>query len=226
MTGTYRAVKRAGDALVAALLLVALLPLSLVVGGAIWLTLGRPLLFHQTRAGRHGRKFRLVKFRTMRPCEPDASFSDALARDGERLTPVGRVLRALSLDEIPTLWNVLRGEMSLVGPRPLPVEYLPRYSPEQARRHEVRPGITGLAQVRGRNALAWEQRFAFDVWYVDHRGFGLDLRILVWTLGAVLRRRGITAAGAATAVEFVPAPRSAAGPVPGPVAAPFVEEST
>ena len=125
-----------------------------------------------------------------------------LRSDAERLTPFGRTLRAASLDELPTLWNVLRGDMSLVGPRPLLVEYLARYTPEQARRHEVRPGITGWAQVNGRNALSWEEKFALDVWYVDHRSLALDLRILLLTIAKVFKREGITAAGAATMPEF------------------------
>lgn len=160
---------------------------------AVRVALGRPVFFRQERAGLRGRSFTMVKFRTMRGGE---------GSDAERLTPFGRWLRAASLDELPELLHVLRGEMSLVGPRPLPVRYLPRYSTEQARRHEVRPGITGWAQVHGRNALDWEERFRLDVWYVEHRSLGLDLRILVLTAWQVLRGRGIAAEGCATMPEF------------------------
>lgn len=154
---------------------------------------GRPVLFRQERAGKGGRPFRMVKFRTMREGE---------GTDAERLTKLGRFLRASSLDEVPELWNVLVGDMSLVGPRPLPTRYLPRYSPEQARRHEVRPGITGWAQVHGRNALGWEEKFRYDVEYVDRRSFGLDLKILVMTVGQVLFPRHISHEGEATMTEF------------------------
>jgi lipopolysaccharide/colanic/teichoic acid biosynthesis glycosyltransferase len=157
------------------------------------------VLFRQTRAGLGGRPFRVVKFRTMRDVDPRRG----LVTDAERLTPFGRWLRSTSLDELPTLWNVLSGDMTLVGPRPLPVRYLPRYSPTQGRRHEVRPGITGLAQVRGRNLLGWDAKLALDVSYVDARCAALDLRILRDTVVAVLRRDGITAEGEATAPEFL-----------------------
>lgn len=170
---------------------VPLLALALL---AVRVALGRPILFVQERTGLGGRPFRLVKLRTMR--EGDGP-------DDERLTRTGRWLRAASLDELPELWHVLRGEMSLVGPRPLPVRYLPRYTPEQARRHEVRPGITGWAQVNGRNTLTWEQKFEYDVWYVDHRSFWLDLKILWRTVWQVLARRGISAEGEATMGEFL-----------------------
>lgn len=169
------------------------LPLLLVVGVAVRLALGRPVLFVQERPGLGGRPFKLVKFRTMR---------SGTGADAERLTRLGRWLRATSLDELPELWNVLKGEMSLVGPRPLLMRYLPRYTPEQARRHEVRPGITGWAQVNGRNALTWEQKFAYDVWYVDHRSLGLDLKILRQTVWRVVTRQGISAEGEATMGEF------------------------
>lgn len=175
---------------------VPLLALALL---AVRVALGRPILFVQERTGLGGRPFRLVKLRTMR--EGDGP-------DDERLTRTGRWLRAASLDELPELWHVLRGEMSLVGPRPLPVHYLPRYTPEQARRHEVRPGITGWAQVNGRNTLTWEQKFEYDVWYVDHRSFWLDLKILWRTVWQVLARRGISAEGEATMGEFLLRPRS------------------
>jgi lipopolysaccharide/colanic/teichoic acid biosynthesis glycosyltransferase len=222
----YGPVKRALDVAGATLALLLSAPLSIVVALVILATLGRPVLFRQTRPGRAAQPFQLVKFRTMRLADPAVGNSMAAALDGLRLTRAGRTLRALSLDELPTLWNVLRGDMSLVGPRPLLTEYLDRYTPEQARRHEVRPGITGLAQIRGRNALNWEQRFTFDIWYVEHRSLALDLRILAGTVSAVLRRRGITAEGTVTAREWVPAiPRPAApstapttAPIPSPVA--------
>ena len=161
--------------------------------------LGSPVLFTQVRPGVHGKPFLMVKFRTMTD-ERDAS--GALLPDAKRLTPFGRFLRASSLDELPELWNVLRGEMSLVGPRPLLMEYLPLYSPEQARRHEVRPGITGWAQVNGRNAISWADKFALDVWYVDNRSLWLDVKILWRTVRKVLVRDGISAAGEATMPKF------------------------
>ncbi len=161
--------------------------------------LGTPILFRQVRPGRNGRLFKLAKFRTMTD-ERDAA--GELLPDASRLTPFGRWLRATSLDELPSLWNVLKGDMSLVGPRPLLVEYLRLYSPEQARRHEVRPGITGWAQVNGRNALTWEQKFELDVWYVDHQTFRLDLRILLMTVSKVFVREGISAKGEATMPRF------------------------
>ena len=154
---------------------------------------GRPIFFCQTRAGRGGQPFQIIKFRTMR----SGSGSDA-----ERLTRWGHFLRSTSLDELPELWNVLKGEMSLVGPRPLPVHYLPRYSPEQARRHDVRPGITGWAQVNGRNGLSWQRQFELDLWYVAHHSLLLDLKILGLTLLTVLRRDNISEAGQATRTEF------------------------
>ena len=191
--------KRSMDALVACLALLLLgLPL-LVLAGMVRAKLGSPVLFRQVRPGLHGRPFTMVKFRTMTDARgPDG----ALLPDAQRLTAFGRFLRASSLDELPELWNVLRGEMSLVGPRPLLMEYLPLYSPEQARRHEVRPGITGWAQVNGRNAVSWEERFRLDVWYVDHRSLWLDLRILWLTVRKVLVREGISAQGEATMPRF------------------------
>ena len=161
--------------------------------------LGSPVLFTQVRPGLHGKPFRMVKFRTMTNSR-DAS--GALLSDAQRLTPFGNFLRASSLDELPELWNVLIGEMSLVGPRPLLMEYLPLYSPDQARRHEVRPGITGWAQVNGRNAISWADKFALDVWYVDHRSLWLDVRILWLTVRKVLVREGIRAPGDATMPKF------------------------
>ncbi len=192
--------KRLLDFVVAALGLIVLSPIFIGIAVGLRLATGGPILFTQQRPGLAGKPFRLVKFRTMR----DAS--DASGRplpDGARITAIGRVLRSTSLDELPELWNVLRGEMSLVGPRPLLMQYLDRYTPEQARRHEVRPGITGLAQVSGRNALDWSAKFALDVWYVDHRSLSLDLRILWDTIRIVVRREGISTAGEATAREFL-----------------------
>jgi lipopolysaccharide/colanic/teichoic acid biosynthesis glycosyltransferase len=161
--------------------------------------LGSPVFFKQIRPGLHGRPFQMVKFRSMTDARgPDGQ----LLPDAERLTPFGRFLRASSLDELPELWNVLKGDMSLVGPRPLLMEYLPLYSPEQARRHNVRPGITGWAQVNGRNALSWDDKFKLDVWYVDNRSLWLDINILWLTVRKVLVREGISAAGEATMSKF------------------------
>jgi lipopolysaccharide/colanic/teichoic acid biosynthesis glycosyltransferase len=190
--------KRTMDVAIAAAALVVLAPVLAVVAIAVAVALGRPVLFRQTRAGLGGKPFAVLKFRSMREADP----LRGIITDADRLTPFGRYLRSTSLDELPSLWNVLRGDMSIVGPRPLPVAYLPRYSPEQARRHEVRPGITGLAQVCGRNSLSWEAKFALDVEYVDDRSFALDVRIMCATVGVVLRRDGISAAGEATAPEF------------------------
>jgi lipopolysaccharide/colanic/teichoic acid biosynthesis glycosyltransferase len=192
--------KRALDLVVAGLGLLFLAPLLLLLAFAVRLALGSPVLFRQERPGLHGRPFTLVKFRTMKDAtRPDGS----VLPDGERLTRFGRFLRATSLDELPELWNVLRGEMSLVGPRPLLMRYLPRYTAEQARRHEVRPGITGWSQVNGRNATSWEERLAMDAWYVDNRSLRLDLLILGRTLRQVLVRDGISYPGAATMPEFM-----------------------
>ncbi len=191
--------KRLFDLLLSAIgLLILAVPLALLAL-QVRRKLGSPVLFIQLRPGLHGRPFRMVKFRTMTDAR-DAT--NALLPDAQRLTPFGRFLRASSLDELPGLWNVLRGEMSLVGPRPLLVEYLPLYSPEQARRHEVRPGITGWAQVNGRNAISWADKFALDVWYVDHHSLWLDLRILWLTVRKVVVRDGISAAGEATMPRF------------------------
>ena len=191
--------KRALDLFVASVMLMVLSPLLIVMSIAIWLTLGRPVFFVQDRPGHGGRIFRIYKFRSMR--EARDSNGD-LRPDAERITRLGRFLRASSLDEMPELLNVLRGDMSLVGPRPLRVEYLDLYSPEQRRRHEVRPGITGWAQIHGRNALSWEERFEHDVWYVDHRTLGLDLKILAVTALKVLRGEGISAPSHATMPAF------------------------
>ncbi len=191
--------KRAFDFIVALLLLMALALPMLVVMALVRYRLGSPVLFRQQRPGLNGRPFNMVKFRTMTDARaPDGS----LLPDAQRLTAFGRFLRSSSLDELPELWNVLCGDMSLVGPRPLLMEYLPLYSAEQARRHEVRPGITGWAQVNGRNALTWDQKFKLDVWYVDHRSMTLDLRILFLTLLRVVQRDGITAAGDASMPRF------------------------
>ncbi len=196
--------KRALDLAGTLALAAASAPVLLLAALAVRITMGSPVFFRQVRVGRRGRLFTLVKLRTMRP---PAAGEHALSSDHARLTPLGRWLRASSLDELPELWNVLRGDMSLVGPRPLLPEYLPRYTPEQARRHDVRPGLTGLAQIRGRNALDWPERLALDVWYVDHRSLALDLSILLQTLRAVARRDGIAAARHATMPEFQGAQR-------------------
>jgi lipopolysaccharide/colanic/teichoic acid biosynthesis glycosyltransferase len=191
--------KRLFDLVVAVLGLLALALPLLVLAGVIRRKLGSPVLFHQVRPGLHGRPFQMVKFRSM---TDERNPDGALLPDAQRLTPFGRFLRASSVDELPELWNVIKGDMSLVGPRPLLMEYLPLYTPEQARRHEVRPGITGWAQVNGRNAISWEKKFALDVWYVDHRSWSLDIIILWMTVRKVLRRDGISTAGEATMTQF------------------------
>jgi lipopolysaccharide/colanic/teichoic acid biosynthesis glycosyltransferase len=192
--------KRVFDLVVAAVAVALLAPLMLAIGIAVRLGLGKPVWFVQERPGRHGVPFRMIKFRTMR----DALDADGRPLpDGERLTRLGRFLRAASLDELPELWNVLRGDMSLVGPRPLLMEYLPRYSAEQARRHEVKPGITGWAQVNGRNALSWEEKFRLDVWYVDHASLWLDLKIIALTFWKAIKRDGISQSGHATMPVFM-----------------------
>jgi len=197
--------KRLFDVTVAAVLLVVLAPLLLLLAVLVALLLGRPVFFVQQRPGRHGRPFQLIKFRTMVDAR-DASGN--LLPDAQRLTRFGRWLRATSLDELPELWNVLKGDMSLVGPRPLLIEYLPLYSPVQARRHEVRPGITGWAQVNGRNDISWEEKFALDVWYVDNQSLLLDLKILLLTMLRVVQRKGISQRGHATAEKFMGSDRS------------------
>jgi lipopolysaccharide/colanic/teichoic acid biosynthesis glycosyltransferase len=176
------------------------LPVGLVIAACIRKTMGGPVLFRQVRPGLGGRPFTMVKFRTMNDARNEKG---DLLPDGDRITRLGRFLRHSSLDELPELYNVLRGDMSLVGPRPLLVRYLDRYTREQARRHDVRPGITGWTQVNGRNALSWEDKFALDVWYVDHRSLGLDLRILGMTVWKVLKREGIARPGSATTEEFM-----------------------
>ena len=199
-SGEGLAWKRRLDVLVAACALaVAAIPMA-CIAIAIVVKMGLPVFLRQQRPGYRGRLFTLYKFRTMR----DARDSEGvLLPDDQRLTPLGRFLRRTSLDELPELVNVLQGDMSLVGPRPLLPQYLHRYTPEQARRHEVRPGITGWAQVNGRNALTWEDKFALDVWYVDHRSFALDLRIIWMTLTQVMSGRGVSAEGHATMPEFM-----------------------
>ena len=179
-------------------------PIILIIALLVRVKLGAPVLFRQVRPGLGGKLFTLYKFRSMRDAK-DANGQPL--PDSERLTRFGRFLRATSLDELPELWNVLRGEMSLVGPRPLLVEYLPLYSPEQARRHEVRPGITGWAQINGRNAISWQEKFALDVWYVDHWSVWLDIRILALTLLKAIRREGISSPGEATAPLFTGNPK-------------------
>jgi lipopolysaccharide/colanic/teichoic acid biosynthesis glycosyltransferase len=191
--------KRGLDILAACVGLVAFAPVLAVVAALAAGSTGRPILFTQTRPGKDGRMFTLYKFRTM---SGTTGAAGELLTDAERLTAVGRLLRRYSLDELPQLWNVLRGDMSFVGPRPLLVEYLPLYSAEQARRHEVRPGITGWAQVSGRNAQSWDERLRLDVWYVDHQSFWLDLRILWLTILKVLRSEGVNRPGHATMPRF------------------------
>lgn len=192
--------KRLMDILFASCGLLLTAPIMLVVAVLVRLTLGSPVLFAQERPGLQGRPFRMFKFRTMTD-ERDAE--GALLPDAARLTRFGRFLRSSSLDELPELWNVLKGEMSIVGPRPLLMEYLPLYSDFQRRRHEVRPGITGWAQVNGRNALSWPEKFALDVWYVDHQSLTLDLRICCMTLAQLLRPRDVNAPNSATAEKFM-----------------------
>lgn len=191
--------KRIFDVLAALGGLLLLAPVLLIVTLLIRVNLGSPVLFRQTRPGLHGKSFEMIKFRSMR----DAYDADGNPLpDSERMTPFGNFLRSTSLDELPELWNVLKGDMSVVGPRPLLMEYLPLYSPEQYRRHEVRPGVTGWAQVNGRNALSWEEKFKLDVWYVDNRSFWFDFKILLLTVKKVLVRDGISAEGEATMERF------------------------
>jgi sugar transferase EpsL len=194
-------IKRAIDVLGSTAGLVVTCPLLLAAGAAVRFTLGSPVLFRQSRPGLHAKPFTLYKLRTMRSGDP------ALG-DEARLTLLGKILRTASIDELPSLWNVLRGDMSLVGPRPLLMSYLDRYSPEQARRHEVKPGLTGLAQVSGRNALSWEEKFDLDVWYVDHQSLLLDLRIMFETVWKVVQCAGISHPGSVTMPEFLGAKAS------------------
>jgi lipopolysaccharide/colanic/teichoic acid biosynthesis glycosyltransferase len=191
--------KRFIDILGSGLCLIVLSPMLAMIAYKIRREMGAPVLFRQTRPGLHGKPFEMIKFRTMR----DGFDADGhLLPDEERLTKLGRFLRSSSLDELPELWNVLKGEMSLVGPRPLLMEYLPLYSPDQARRHRLRPGVTGWAQVNGRNAISWDEKFALDVWYVGNRSLWLDLKIMWLTIRKVLQRDGISAAGEATMSKF------------------------
>jgi lipopolysaccharide/colanic/teichoic acid biosynthesis glycosyltransferase len=192
-------VKRVFDVLVSAVALLLLCPVILFVAWQIRRKMGSPVLFRQVRPGLNGEPFEMIKFRTMKDAI-DASGNPL--PDAERLTPFGQFLRSSSLDELPELWNVLKGDMSLVGPRPLLMEYLPLYLPEQARRHEVRPGVTGWAQVNGRNTLSWEDKFKLDVWYVDNRSLWLDIKVLFLTVKKVLVRDGISAEGEATMSKF------------------------
>ena len=187
------------DFTTAFLALLLLSPLLLILMVLVRLKLGSPIFFTQVRPGLHGKPFKMIKFRTM----TDARDADGnLLPDNIRLTAFGRFLRSTSLDELPELWNVLKGDMSLVGPRPLLMEYLPLYTPEQARRHQARPGITGWAQINGRNAISWEEKFKLDVWYVDNQSFWLDLKILALTIKKVFVREGISAEGEATMPKF------------------------
>lgn len=192
--------KRFFDVIASATALVLLSPIIAIVAWQISRKMGSPVLFRQTRPGLNGRPFQMVKFRTMKDAV-DAEGNPL--PDSERLTPFGQFLRSSSLDELPELWNVLKGDMSLVGPRPLLMEYLPLYSPEQYRRHEVRPGVTGWAQVNGRNSLSWDEKFKLDVWYVDNRSLWLDIKILFLTVKKVLVRDGISAEGEATMSRFM-----------------------
>jgi lipopolysaccharide/colanic/teichoic acid biosynthesis glycosyltransferase len=198
MTQSDDRAKRAFDVAIAASLLVLTLPIQAATALAVRIRLGSPILFKQDRPGLHAESFEIVKFRTLATIDPELGLID----DASRMTALGRWLRTTSLDELPTLWNVVRGDVSLVGPRPLLMSYLELYSPEQARRHQVRPGLTGLAQISGRNALSWEEKFRLDVYYVDHHNFVNDLKILGRTVRSVMRRDGISAVGEATMPEF------------------------
>lgn len=194
-----RSTKRALDLALTLPALAMSLPVQAATALVIRVTMGRPILFRQRRPGLHGEPFEMMKFRTM--LEPDAQ--RGLVTDADRMTPVGSFLRSTSLDELPTLWNIVKGDMSIVGPRPLLMQYLDRYTPEQARRHDVPPGLTGLAQINGRNAISWEEKFAYDVEYVETHTFAGDLKIIARTLLQVLRRDGINAEDAATMPEFM-----------------------
>ena len=198
-------VKRTVDLIVSFALLTAFSPLLFAVGILLFLTMGRPILFRQRRAGRYGRPFIVYKFRTM---TDERDTQGQPVADRERVTRVGRLLRLLSIDELPQLWNVLRGDMSLVGPRPLLMQYLERYSAEEMRRHQVKPGMTGWAQVNGRNATSWQERFALDVWYVENWSLALDARILVRTLWTVLTGEGVAHGGHVSMPEFLGSERN------------------
>ena len=194
----YHILKRTFDVFLAVVLILLVTPIGAAIAILLWIAY-RKVLFRQMRPGLHGKPFVLYKFNTMTEERDEAGY---LLPDAMRLTRVGAILRRFSLDEIPQFWNVFKGDMSLVGPRPLLMEYIGRYSSEQARRHDVMPGITGWAQVNGRNGISWEEKFSYDVWYVDHADFLLDLRILLMTLGSVVRSVGISSDGHATMPEF------------------------
>ena len=197
---TEDTIRRALDILVGGALLTITSPLITISAIGVLLSMGRPILFTQERVGLGGRAFRVIKFRTMRPPNPE---EDDIANDSDRLTRVGQLLRSTSLDELPTLFNVIKGDMGLVGPRPLLIRYLPRYSKRQSRRHEIKPGVTGWAQVNGRNTVSWKDKLEMDVWYVDNRSLLLDARILGMTLFKVLQRDCINEVGGGTMAEFM-----------------------
>ena len=198
---TFQLEKRLFDLVIAGPSVIFLSPLLVLIGILVRMKIGTPVLFCQERPGKNGKPFTIYKFRTM----TDERDKDGnLLPDGERLTPLGRFLRKTSIDELPELFNVIKGDMSLVGPRPLLMQYLDRYTPEQARRHEVKPGITGWAQVNGRNAISWEDKFKLDVWYVDNWSLWLDVRIILMTVWKILKREGINQPGQATMEEFMP----------------------
>lgn len=194
-------IKRVFDLSLAIPIYFFLSPVMILICGSIILQSGKPVFFRQKRPGKDGKPFRIYKFRTMTSCCDENGF---LLPDSERLTIIGRFLRSTSLDELPELINVIKGDMSIVGPRPLLMQYLERYTPEQARRHEVKPGITGWAQVNGRNAITWDEKFKLDIWYVDHQTLFLDLKILALTIWKIVKREGITQPGQATVEEFNP----------------------
>lgn len=196
----YDLSKRAFDVVFSSAALIGTAPVTVPVAAAIYLTMGRPIFFRQTRPGLHGRPFDLIKFRTMREPRPG---EDPLKTDGQRITRLGKFLRQTSLDEFPAFINVLKGDMSIVGPRPLLMRYLDRYTPDQARRHDVKPGVTGWTAVTGRNALTWDEKFERDVWYVDNRSMRLDIEIVLRTIWKVLERDGISNEGHATMPEFM-----------------------
>lgn len=196
-------VKRAFDLLIAVVVSLMFAPLILVIALLIRLKIGSPVIFKQLRPGLHTKPFYIYKFRTM---SDKKDMQGALLSDAKRLSNFGRIIRSTSLDELPSLWNLLKGEMSLVGPRPLLVEYVPLYSDEQARRHDVKPGVTGWAQVNGRNAISWEEKFKLDVWYVDNQSFWLDIKIILQTIKKVFLRDGISAEGEATMPKFTGSP--------------------
>ena len=191
--------KRFFDLSVSIVITTLLSPFILTIAACIFITMGRPVIFTQIRPGLHGKSFQIYKFRTMNDTRDS---SGTLLADRMRLTAMGKFIRRFSLDELPQLFNVLKGDLSIVGPRPLLMQYLPRYTPEQARRHEAKPGITGWAQVNGRNAISWEEKFKLDLWYVDHQSFLLDMKIIWLTFVRVLKREGISADGHATMPEF------------------------